>query len=184
MDLGRVKFIDEEAFSNSGLEKVSIPETVKSVGDYAFAHCGHLEKAAIHGETGWHMFTDCAYLTDVYLDKAIDDREARSFLDEIGLIPEDFDENRVRVWRPGRPMDDFAKALFNTSARVERGAGGGIVTRFNGGIHLSEIDALTQAISGLGGGAAVEMAGDGGMPLDSVSDLSEVKTVIVHFPEE
>lgn len=183
IDLGRVMFIYEEAFSNSGLEKVSVPETVRSVGDYAFAQCGHLEKAAIHGETGWHMFTDCACLTDVYLDKAMDDREARSFLDEIGLDPDDFDENRVHVWRPGRPMDDFARALFKTSARVERGAGGGIVAKFNDGIRASEIDALTQAISGLGDGATVEMAGAGGMPLDSVSDLSEVKTVIVRFPE-
>lgn len=61
-------FIGQNAFRGSGLTEIEIPETVKTIGSYAFAECAALERASIEIGVpyffgGW--FKDCPALKEL-----------------------------------------------------------------------------------------------------------------------
>lgn len=65
--MGAIETIGENAFSGCGFEKITIPDTVKFIGQSAFS-CEslrevHLSSADIIWEDGWDPFYDCDNLT-------------------------------------------------------------------------------------------------------------------------
>ncbi len=57
--------IGQSAFSSSTLNDVVIPETVKTIGNYAFSKCKDLKKAVVNGgmeSMGTHLFDGCESL--------------------------------------------------------------------------------------------------------------------------
>lgn len=61
------------AFETSGLTEIVIPNTVTSIGNYAFAYCDSLLKATINGKcTGTSIFQRCLSLSEVIIGEGVD----------------------------------------------------------------------------------------------------------------
>ena len=60
--------IQDKAFQNSGLTKITVPENVESIGAYAFNNCDALQSVFIANSVntmGKYCFADCEMLSDV-----------------------------------------------------------------------------------------------------------------------
>ncbi len=69
-----VKSIDNNAFANSGLTEITIPEGVEELGSGMFAECSELKKVVISDTVtslGGSAFAECDKLTDVSLGEGL-----------------------------------------------------------------------------------------------------------------
>ena len=69
-----VTAIGESAFAESGLTSVAMPDTVRTIGDYAFNKCTNLTSASLSEaleQIGWFAFAGCAQLKEVALPKGL-----------------------------------------------------------------------------------------------------------------
>ena len=46
--------IGETAFMNTGLTNITIPDSLTSIGRYAFQNCSNLERIVFPNTTGWY----------------------------------------------------------------------------------------------------------------------------------
>lgn len=49
--------IGETAFMNTGLTNITIPDSLTSIGSYAFQDCSNLERIVFPNTTGWYRTT-------------------------------------------------------------------------------------------------------------------------------
>lgn len=90
---GNLKGIVSSAFSGSGLERISIPEGVTSIGDSAFQSCGNLQEVSFpEGITsiGFQAFWGCSGLAGLTIPKSVAEIGGQAFqgcssLPEIGV---------------------------------------------------------------------------------------------------
>ena len=79
-----VTVIDDSAFGHTALESMVIPDSVKTIGDYAFSSCENLKNVAIgNGVTniGTSAFTYCDALKTVTLGSSVKNIGVNAFFD-------------------------------------------------------------------------------------------------------
>ena len=69
IDPGTERIDKKEYLNNKRLKKVIIPDSVKEIGDYAFAYCDRLRYAELHGDIvlGREVFKGCEELKEIYV---------------------------------------------------------------------------------------------------------------------
>lgn len=85
IDSHKVTGIDEFAFfMNYGITSITLPESVESIGDYAFFHCTMLRDVNFQGDTlsfiGTSAFEGCQYISEITLPDSISEIGERAFL--------------------------------------------------------------------------------------------------------
>ena len=69
-----VTIIDDYAFSDNGLTNIAIPDSIVSIGDYAFVNCGGLTNITIGSNVtniGDYAFRDCYGLTSIAIPDSV-----------------------------------------------------------------------------------------------------------------
>lgn len=80
---GNLKGIVSSAFSGSGLERISIPEGVTSIGDSAFQSCGNLQEITLPeglASIGANAFFECSSLAGITIPKSVAEIGGQAFL--------------------------------------------------------------------------------------------------------
>lgn len=85
IDGHKITGIDEFAFfMNYGITSITLPESVESIGDYAFFHCTMLRDVTFQSDTlsfiGTSAFEGCKYISEITLPDSISEIEERAFL--------------------------------------------------------------------------------------------------------
>lgn len=87
-----IQYIGESAFMESGLESVTIPNTVTSIGNLAFYDCGNLKTVTIPESVeniGYGAFADCCSLTEINVENG-----NTKYLSENGIL---FDKSKATL---------------------------------------------------------------------------------------
>ena len=117
----------------SSLSQVTFPESVTSIGDYAFQGCGSMKSIDFPAATvnlGKYIFQDCISLTDINVAE-----ENEMFCDDNGVL---FTKDGVTLVR-------YPEAKEDTSYRVPDGCTQLANGSFVDAVNLKEID-LNQAV--------------------------------------
>ena len=64
----------QKIYQNNGIEEVSLPSALTTIGEYAFANCDGLTEAVIYGNTGYvggYAFYDCNELAALTLSEGV-----------------------------------------------------------------------------------------------------------------
>ena len=60
--------IGETAFMNTGLTNITIPDSLTSIGSYAFQDCSNLERIVFPNTTGWYRTRSSTATTGTPMD--------------------------------------------------------------------------------------------------------------------
>ena len=106
--------IGDSAFSRSGITEIIIPDSVTSIGDYAFYCCTGLESIELPdsvttiGEGAFY----CAALESVYIPDSVTSIGERAFSDCAGLMSITVDDNNPNYCSVGGVLFDKAKTTL------------------------------------------------------------------------
>ena len=79
-DIKKLITINRELFYDSNIESITIPDSVKSIGDYAFEWCENLESIEIPDSVKWigkRVFSNCEKMKSlIFKGKTIDQVKA------------------------------------------------------------------------------------------------------------
>ena len=68
--------IGETAFMNTGLTNITIPDSLTSIGSYAFQDCSNLERIVFPNTTGWYRTRSSTATTGTPMDMSNPEQNA------------------------------------------------------------------------------------------------------------
>ena len=158
-EFGWTKAISAGAFNGCGVESVTIPNTVTSIGDYAFCACRSLESVTIPvGVTsiGASVFSNCTSLESITIPNGVTSIGRLAFQGCTGL-------NSLTIPASVTSIDNVAFALCTGITAFTVAAGNSAFCVRDGALYTADMTRLVACPAGKTGVFAVP---------DSVTDIS------------
>ena len=161
--------IPEDAFCGSCLSEIDIPETITSIGNFAFARCESLQTITIPESVtdmgGW-VFNECTNLQSVTLPGKITEINERTFGGCTSLVSIEIPDSVKTI-----DYRAFENCVGLLSIIIPKG-----VTRMSGA--FSGCTSL-KTIGPLGGGYNLEYSWDEELPASAFSGMDCLETVVL-----